>query len=46
VCCYSVTDVFIGDKRIVEHLFLMSGDAEVIAAKVKEGLEKIAAALG
>jgi 5-methylthioadenosine/S-adenosylhomocysteine deaminase len=41
-----VTDVFIGGKRIVENRSLTSVDAEAIAAKVREGSEKIAAALG
>jgi 5-methylthioadenosine/S-adenosylhomocysteine deaminase len=41
-----VTDVFIGGKRIVENRCLKSADAQAIAAKVREGSEKIAAALG
>jgi 5-methylthioadenosine/S-adenosylhomocysteine deaminase len=41
-----VTDVFIGGKRIVENRSLKSADAQAIAAKVREGSEKIAAALG
>jgi hypothetical protein len=41
-----VTDVFIGGKRIVENRNLKSADAQAIAAKVRDGSEKIAAALG
>jgi 5-methylthioadenosine/S-adenosylhomocysteine deaminase len=41
-----VTDVFIGGQRIVENRTLKNADVQAIAARVRQGSEKIAAGLG